>query len=66
MAKFIIQTAIHGDYGSTHDTLEDALAGIEEMVRLGVAEPGEFNVRELDDQRRIVRVIAAEPTAGAA
>lgn len=63
---FIVQTAVHADPGSHHDTLEDAVAAIEEMVRAGVAEPGEFNVREVDTEGRTVRVIAVEPTAGAA
>jgi hypothetical protein len=29
---------------------------IEDMVREGLAEPGQFNIRELDKQGRIVRV----------
>jgi hypothetical protein len=57
---FIVQTAIHADGGSHHETAEEALAAIEEMIRLGVAEPGEFNVREVDEHGKIVRVFGLE------
>ena len=57
---FIVQTAIHADRGSHHETAEEALAAIEEMISLGVAEPGEFNVREVDEHGRIVRVFGLE------
>jgi len=61
---FIVQTAIHAEPGSHHEAAEEALAAIEEMIRLGVAEPGEFNVREVDADGRTVRVFGLE--AGAA
>lgn len=63
---FIIQTASHADRGSFHATLEEALAGIAEMIELGVAEPGEFNVREVDEDGATVRVHELEPDAGGA
>ena len=53
---FIVQTAIHADPGSHHETAEEALAAIGKMIRAGVAEPGEFNVREIDLDGRTVRV----------
>jgi hypothetical protein len=53
---FIVQESIHGDYLSSHEAREDAVATIEDMVRDGRAEPGQFNIRELDEQGRIVRV----------
>jgi hypothetical protein len=53
---FIVQESIHGDYLSSHEAREDAVAMIEGMVREGLAEPGEFNIRELDEQGNIVRV----------
>lgn len=57
---FIVQDAIHADGGSRHETAEEALAAIEEMIKAGIAEPGEFNVREVDEQGRIVRVFGLE------
>jgi hypothetical protein len=53
---FIIQESIHGDSLSRHERREDAVAMIEGMVREGLAEPGQFNIRELDEQGKIVRV----------
>lgn len=63
---FVVQTAIHADRGSQHDTAEEALAAIEEMIRRGAAEPGELNVREVDGRGRIVRVFGPEAEAGSA
>jgi hypothetical protein len=63
---FIVQSAAHAEPGSHHATLEEAIAAIEEMIREGLAEPGEFSVREIDDERRTVRVIEVERAAGAA
>ena len=60
LSMFIVQTAIHADRGSHHETAEEALAMIEKMIRAGVAEPGEFNVREVDVQGSIVRVFGLE------
>ena len=54
------QTAIHADRGSQHETAEEALAAIAEMISLGAALPGEFNVREVDEHGRIVRVFGLE------
>lgn len=61
---FIVQTAIHADPGPHHETAEGALATIEEMVRVGVARPGEFNVREVDESGRTVRVFGLEAGEG--
>ena len=65
MSAFIVQESIHADWVSRHQTREDAIVAIEEMIREGVAEPGEFNIREIDDRGETVRVFgvpdAAEP-----
>jgi hypothetical protein len=53
---FIVQESIHGDYLSTHETREEAVALIEEMLRRGLAQPGEFNIREHDKLGNVVRV----------
>ena len=58
---FVVQESIHGDSLSRHEAREDAVALIEDMIREGFAEPGQFNIRELDEQGRIVRVF--DPTA---
>ncbi len=63
---FVIQTAIHANRGSCHATLEEALAGIAELIREGVAEPGELNVRETDCDGNAVGVHELEPDAGGA
>jgi hypothetical protein len=60
---FIVQESIHGDYLSSHEACEDAVALIEEMIRSGLAQPGEFNIREHDEQGNVVRVF--NPTAAA-
>ncbi len=66
MSAFIVQESIHADWVSRHQTREDAIVAIEEMIREGVAEPGEFNIREIDDRGETVRVFgvpdAAAPT----
>jgi hypothetical protein len=56
MSAFIVQESIHADSVSRHKTREDAIAAIEEMLREGLAEPGEFNIREIDDGGETVRV----------
>jgi len=65
-AKFFVQTASHADRGSRHTTLDEALAGIEELIREGLAEPGQFNVRETDSDGNTVRVHELERGAGGA
>ncbi len=59
---FIVQEAIHADWISRHETREDAIAAIEEMVRDGVVDRGEFNVREIDDVGNSVRVFSVPCT----
>jgi hypothetical protein len=54
---FIVQEAIHADYVSTHETREEAVAAIEDLIQVGLAAPGDFNIRELDAAGHIVRVI---------
>ena len=54
---FIVQEAIHADYVSTHETREEAVEAIEDLIQAGLAAPGDFNIRELDAGGRIVRVI---------
>ena len=46
---FIVQESVHGDHVSSHEAREDAVAAIEEMIRAGLAKPGEFNIREVDE-----------------
>ena len=58
---FIVQESIHGDSLSRHEAREDAVALIEDMIREGLAEPGQFNIREHDESGRVVRVF--DPTA---
>ena len=53
---FIVQEAIHADYVSSHETREEAIAAIEDLIQAGLAAPGAFNIRELDEQGWIVRV----------
>jgi hypothetical protein len=60
---FIVQESIHADYLSSHQTREDAVALIEEMIRSGLAQPGDFNISEIDEQGTTVRVF--DPTAAA-
>jgi len=64
MSAFIVQQSTHADWVSRHETREDAIAAIEEMIREGVAEPGEFNIREIDDRGETVRVSGVPDAAG--
>ena len=43
---FIVQEAIHADYVSSHETREEAIAAIEDLIHAGLAAPGDFNIRE--------------------
>ena len=61
---FFVQTAVHADRGSRHETAEEALEAIEEMIHAGVAEPGEFDVREVDAGGRTIRVFGLKPERG--
>jgi hypothetical protein len=54
---FIVQEAIHADYVSSHETREEAVAAIEDLIQADLAAPGDFNIREIDAGGRIVRVI---------
>jgi len=56
MSVFIVQESIHADHVSRHGTRDEAIAAIEEMIRQGLAERGEFNIREIDDAGKTVRV----------
>jgi hypothetical protein len=47
----------HADYVSSHETPEEAVEAIDELIEAGLASPGDFNIRELDGGGRIVRVI---------
>jgi hypothetical protein len=53
---FIVQEAIHADYVSSHETREEAVAAIEDLIQAGLAAPGDFNIREIDAERRTVGV----------
>ena len=59
---FVVQTAAHADRGSRHETAAETLAAIEEMIRAGAAEPGEFNPREVDADGRTIRVFGLTGT----
>jgi DNA-binding NarL/FixJ family response regulator len=56
MSVFIVQESTHADHVSRHPTSEEAIAAIEEMIRDGLAEPGDFNVREIDADGTTIRV----------
>lgn len=64
--SFIVQESIHADWVSRHETREEAIAAIEEMIREGLAQPGEFNIREIDDRGETVRVFGVPDTAAPA
>jgi len=53
---FVVQTAIHADRVSTHETESEAVEAIRELFEAGFAVPGEFNIVELGPGRRVVRV----------
>jgi hypothetical protein len=53
---FVVQTAIHADRVSAHETEAEAVEAIREMFAAGFAVPGEFNIVELGPDRRVVRV----------
>jgi len=63
VAGFIVQESIHADWVSCHDRREDAIAAIEELIREGLAERGEFNIREIDGRGETVRVFGAPDAA---
>jgi hypothetical protein len=56
VAGFVVQESIHADWVSRHETPEDAIAAVEELIREGLAEPDEFNIREIDNGGETVRV----------
>lgn len=66
MAMFIVQESTHADHVSRHGTREEAIAAIEEMLREGLAEPGEFNIREIDDRGETVSVFGVPDAAAPA
>lgn len=65
MSVFIVQESIHADHLSRHETRDEAIAAIEEMIQEGLAEPGEFNIREIDTAGSTVRVFPAAGSAAA-
>jgi hypothetical protein len=66
MSVFIVQESIHADHVSRHETRDEAIAAIEEMIREGLAERGEFNIREIDDAGNTVRVFGVPDSAAPA
>jgi hypothetical protein len=64
VSVFIVQERIHADHVSRHKTREEAVAAIEEMIREGLAERDEFNIRELDDAGNTICVFGV-PGEGA-
>jgi hypothetical protein len=63
---FIVQESLHADRVSRHETREEAIAAIAEMIRDGSAEAGDFNIREIDGDGTTVRVFSVDPTDVAA
>jgi DNA-binding NarL/FixJ family response regulator len=66
---FVVQNRIHADGVSRHESREDAIAAIDEMIRSGLAEPDEFSIREMDETGRTIAVftpLVSVPSAGAA
>ena len=53
---FVVQTAIHADRVSVHETEAEAVEAIREMFQAGFVMPGEYNIVELGPDRRVVRV----------
>jgi hypothetical protein len=53
---FIVQERIHADALSRHENREDAVAAVEELTHEGLADPGDFNIREIDDAGKTVGV----------
>jgi hypothetical protein len=53
---FVVQTAIHADRVSAHETEAEAVEAIRELFEAGFAVPGEFNIVELGPDRRVIRV----------
>ena len=45
---FVVQNSTYADPVSRHRTRDEAIAAVEELLRAGLAEPGEFNIVELD------------------
>jgi hypothetical protein len=65
VSAFVVQESIHADRVSRHETLDEAVAAIEQLIRDGGAERGEFNIREIDAAGRTLRVFGV-PEADAA
>ncbi|MHB1539017.1 MAG: hypothetical protein ACYCUM_14285 [Solirubrobacteraceae bacterium] len=65
MRTFIVQESIHGDGPTHHETEAEAIAVITEMIKQGVAEPGEFSIREMDDSGHTVRAFTPPSPAPA-
>jgi DNA-binding NarL/FixJ family response regulator len=66
MRMFVVQEGAHADHVSRHATREDAMAAIDEMIRTGVAKPGDLNIREIDGDGTTLRVFSSHPAAVAA
>jgi DNA-binding NarL/FixJ family response regulator len=56
---FVVQESTHADHVSRHDTREEAIAAIHGMIRAGLGDPGDFNIREVDPAGRTVSVFQA-------
>jgi hypothetical protein len=48
---------------SVHETREDAIRAIRELVKEGLAAPSQFNVRQIDDDGRTVGVFGVPSDA---
>jgi hypothetical protein len=65
MSAFIVQESIHADRLSIHGAEEEATAVIMRMIEHGGAEPGEFNIREIDDGHTVRVFTPPDSTAPA-
>jgi DNA-binding NarL/FixJ family response regulator len=62
---FVVQERIHADYISRHATREEAMAAIDELIRAGVAKPGDLNIREIDEDGTTLAVSSPSVSAAA-
>ena len=60
---FIVQTVANADWVGRYETREEAVAAVRELFAGGLAERGQFNVAELDAERRTIRVFGVDDEA---
>jgi hypothetical protein len=57
---FVVQTALHADRVSVHQTEAEAVDAIRAMFDAGFAVPGEYNIVQLGPDRRVARVFEVD------